>query len=195
MEEYKMLVSELKKLKLQNELITLRRTASDEDITGTVEFINKEVTVICQYTDEGEYDGYAVFYTGQIYEVLWGNREHKGIAALVAQYGKKAPFKATGDSFVKLLQSLNDNYNSLSVYTDGGSSFDLARIEKMSGDWLKINSYGPKKSLSGLTKLIQFEDIERIDVDSPYQNRIVELHNMDALAPLNNKETAARNET
>ena len=66
-----MLISELNKLKLEQELISVRRSCADEDQTGIIEFVNNEITILCMYTDDGEYDGYTLFYTEQIYEVLF----------------------------------------------------------------------------------------------------------------------------
>jgi hypothetical protein len=171
-----MLVSELKKLKLEQKLISIRRSCADDDITGVIELINDEITIICMYTDDGEYDGYALFYTKQIYEVLWGNREHKAISTLIQKYGNKSPIQISGESFEDVFNTLNEEYSSLCIYTDDESQFDIAVVEKQGDNWLKIQTFGPKKSLSSLYKLLKVNDIGRVDVDSPYQNKIVELH-------------------
>ncbi|MBA6231451.1 MULTISPECIES: hypothetical protein [unclassified Colwellia] len=171
-----MLISELKKLKLEQELISVRRSCADEDQTGIIEFVNDEITIFCMYTDDGEYDGYTLFYTEQIYEVLWGNREHEAISTLIQKYGKKSSIEFDGESFEDIFKSLSVNYSSLCIYTDDESQFDIAVVESQDDDWLKIKTFGPKKTLSSLYKLIKNSDVGRIDIDSPYQNKIVELH-------------------
>jgi len=171
-----MLVTKLNNLKSLNELISIRRNCGDEDHTGVIEFANDEIIIMCRYTDDGEYDGYSMFYTEQAYEVLWGNREHKAISNLIKKYGNKVPFKAKGNTFEEVFSSIQDTYSNICIYTSDESSFDIGVIEESSEDWLEVKNYGPKKTLSNLNKLIKVDDIGRIDVDSPYQNRIVELH-------------------
>jgi len=99
-----MLVQELKKLKLQKEMISLRRKCGDEDQTGTIEFVNDEITILCMFSDDGEFDGYAIFYTKQIYEVLWGNRKHKAIVSLSKDYGDKKKLTVSGESFLEIFE-------------------------------------------------------------------------------------------
>lgn len=171
-----MLLQELKKLQLQKEIISIRRICGDEDQTGSVEWVNDDILVFCLYTDDGVFDGYSVFYTVQIEELMWGNREHQSIAQLVKLHGDKPPFLGRGTRFEELLMSLAKQYSSLAIFTDDESSFDIATIEAVTEEWTKIKTFGPKKTLSPLFKLIKTDDIGRVDVDSPYQNNIVALH-------------------
>jgi hypothetical protein len=171
-----MLLQELKKLKLCKELVTIARSCGDEDITGCIELINAEVTMMSLFDVEGVFDGYTVFYTHQIFEVFWGNREHRGIALLVQKYGKKDKLVVAGDTFIDIIDSLTRHYASLCIYTDDESSYDVAVIENRTEDWVKIKTFGSRDSLSSMLKLLQVCDITRVDVDSPYQNKIVELN-------------------
>jgi hypothetical protein len=55
----------------------------------------------------------------------------------------------------------------------------MAKIEEVSDDWLKLLTFGPKRSLSKMFKLIKLDAVSRVDVNSPYQNNIVKLHDSD----------------
>lgn len=174
-----MLIQEIKKLQLQKELVSIRRGCSDEDQTGRFEFINHEIALFSLYSDEGEFDGYTFFYVNQITEIMWGNREHKSIATLIENRSKPKLLLGS-ESFVALLKEAAAKYDSLCIYhTDEEDSFDIAKILDISDGWVKIQTYGPKRTLSKLFKLIELESIVRVTVDSPYQNNIVRLHGSD----------------
>jgi len=171
-----MLIQEIKKLQLQKELVSIRRGCSDEDQTGIFEFINNEVAIFSLYTDEGDFDGYTFFYVSQIDEIMWGNREHRSIAMLIDN-SSKPKLLLGADSFLSLLKEAAAKYDSLCIYnTSQEEGFDIAKMVGVSDDWLKILTYGPKKTLSQLYKLIGVESVIRVTVDSPYQNNIVRLH-------------------
>ena len=173
-----MLIQEIKKLQLQRELVSIRRRCADEDQTGIFEFANEEIGILCLYSDEGKFEGYTFFFIEQIYELMWGNREHKSISSLIAKSDDKPKLLLESDSFEGLLKEAAAKYSNLCIYhSDEEDSFDIAKIEGISSGWVKLLAYGPKKTLSQLNKLIEFENIMRITVDSPYQNNIVNLHN------------------
>lgn len=172
-----MLVQEIKKLQLKRELVSIRRNCADEDQTGIFEFVNDEVGVFSLYCDEGEFDGFTVFYIEQIYELMWGNMEHKSIASLIKNNGAKPKLLLESTTFESLFKEATEKYSSLCLYHDDEEgSFDIAKVEGVSDGWAKILTYGPKRSLSQLYKLIETENIMRFTVDSPYQNNIVHLH-------------------
>jgi hypothetical protein len=172
-----MLATELKKLTLQSEIISIERDCHDEELTGILCDTNFHVTTMHLYTNEGEYDGFTVFETNQITEVFWGNREHKAIAHLVKKNAAvKAP-KLVAKEFPDIMIELGTKYSSLCFHpVNFEDKFDIGVIKKHDKEWLKIRTFGVKKSLSRLYKLLLKESISRIVVDSPYQNQIVELH-------------------
>ncbi|BCD98104.1 hypothetical protein [Marinagarivorans cellulosilyticus] len=173
-----MLIQEIKKLQLQRELVSIRRSCADEDQTGVFEFANDEVGIFSLYSDEGAFEGYTFFHIEQIYELMWGNREHKSIASLIESGSDKPKLLLESENFEDLFKEAAAKYNSLCIYhSDEEDSFDIAKVEGISDGWIKILTYGPKKTLSRLNKLIEAENIMRITVDSPYQNNIVNLHN------------------
>ena len=172
-----MLTTELKKLMLQSEIVSIERDCHDEELTGILCDTNYHITSMHLYTNEGEYDGFTVFETNQITEVFWGNREHKAIDYLVKKNGVKKNPKLTAKEFHEIMIELNAHFSSLCFHpVNCEDKFDIAVIKKHDEEWLKLRTYGVKKSLSRLNKLILKETISRIVVDSPYQNQIVELH-------------------
>ncbi len=172
-----MLVQQLKKLKLKNELVTVIRGYADGDLTGTIEGINDEVLTLCQYTDEGVFDGYTCFFLDQVDEVIWGNREHQAISVLIDETQNKPKYRLTAKSFKELLIEANATYDSVGIYNETvDDQFDIAQIEAFSESWLKYTAFGPKRTLSKLHKLVKADDVSRIEVDAPYQNNIMKLH-------------------
>ena len=173
-----MLTQELKKLKLQSELISVSRDCSDEDLTGTIEFVSDDAVVMCLYTDDGEYDGFTLFETHQIDCLFWGNREHEAIKLLVNEYGEHKKLKLHQQSFESLLFELAETHSQLCFFhQQEEDSFDIGEIKAKDKEWIKIHTYGPKNSLSRLYKLIRIDTITRVTVDSPYQNKLLELFN------------------
>jgi hypothetical protein len=172
-----MIISELKKLKLQEELITIKRDCSEEHLTGYVEFVNEEVLALRLYTEEGLFDGNTIFEIHQISEIVWGDREHKAIASLIQKYGEKRRLSVTGESLVEIAVELSKVKTSLYLYHDfNEENLDLCKIISSDEEWLKLDVFGTSDTLCKSTKLIQSTSLIRITVDSPYQDKMVELH-------------------
>lgn len=172
-----MIVQELKKLKLQSELLSVRRHCSDDDLVGSVEYVNDELLVLCLWNDEGRFNGYTVFEIGQINELIWGSREHKAIAMLAKRSTDKPSFSLKSQSFFDALQELSQQHDTVCLYHEHGeNSFDIAKIEDLNGEWLKISTFGPKRTLSRTNKLLYLKHLLRMTVNSPYQESIIEVH-------------------
>lgn len=172
-----MILQELKKLKLQSELMSIRRHCSEDNLTGSVELITDELVVLCLWNDEGRFNGFTLFELSQINEVIWGSRELKAIAMLVKRYGEKPSFSLKSQSFFEALDELSQRYSTLCLYHEHGeNSFDIAKVENQSGEWIKISTFGPKRTLTRTNKLIYLKHILRITVDSPYQSTVIEVH-------------------
>ncbi len=174
-----MLVTELKKLKLQSELISIERNCHTDELTGFIEKINDEYILMSLYSGEGVYEGLSLFETDQVEEVFWGNREHKAIAHLINSSRATVP-KLVSKTFQDAILELNDKYESLCFYKiHGEDNFDIGKIEDHDEDWFKMRTYGIRRTLSRMQKITLREDISRVEVDSPYQKQIVDLHKVD----------------
>lgn len=172
-----MIIPELKKLKLQEEVVSLKRDSSEDDLTGIIEFVTNEVVALRLYTDDGVFDGFTIFEISQISEVMWGNRVHKAIALLIQKYGEKRRLSVTAETLIEIAAELSDIKTSICLYHSfGEDNFDICKIIGRDQDWLKLDTFGTKKTLSKLTKLIQTSSLLRLTVDSPYQDKIIELH-------------------
>jgi hypothetical protein len=172
-----MIIAELKKLKLQEEMISIKRDSSDDDLTGIVEFVTDEVMALRLYTDEGLFDGFTLFEISQITEVLWGDREHKAIALLTQKYGEKRRLTVTGQTLVEIAVELSKIKSSIYLYHSyNEDNLDLGKIISNDDEWLKLDTFGTIDTLSKSTKLIQVSSVVRVTVDSPYQDKLVELH-------------------
>jgi hypothetical protein len=172
-----MLVPELKKLKLQSELISIERDCHDEELTGIICDINENITSMHLYTDDGAYDGFTVFKTEQIIEVFWGNREHQAISHLISQAEFVTTPKFESKEFQDIIIELGTKFESICFHVeDNEEKYDIGKIVKYDDDWMKIHTYAITKSLSRMYKLILREPISRIVINSPYQNKIVGLH-------------------
>lgn len=172
-----MIIPELKKLKLQEELISIKRDCSEDDLIGVVEFVTDEVLALRLYTEDGMFDGFTLFEIDQITEVLWGDREHKAIALLTQKYGEKRRLTVTGQSLVEIAIELSRIKSSIYLYHNyNEDNLDLCKIISSDEEWLKLETFGTIDTLSKSTKLIQTASVFRVTVDSPYQDKIIELH-------------------
>jgi hypothetical protein len=172
-----MIIPELKKLKLQEELISIKRDCSEDDLIGVVEFVTDEVLALRLYTEDGLFDGFTLFEIDQITEVLWGDREHKAIALLTQKYGEKRRLTVTGQSLVEIAIELSRIKSSIYLYHNyNEDNLDLCKIISGDEEWLKLETFGTIDTLSKSTKLIQTASVFRVTVDSPYQDKIIELY-------------------
>ena len=175
-----MLLKELKSLKLSNTLISIDRDCHDEELTGFMLEANKNFIVMSLFSEDGAFDGFSLFETEQVEEVYWGNKEHNCIKALIKDSEVKKLRKLKSTIFKNAILEMNSDYSSLNIYTHHNESkFEVAEIISSGNGWLKVLTFGAKRSLSRLNKLIQFDSISRVDFNSPYQNNIVKLHESD----------------
>ena len=136
------------------------------------------------YTDDGDYDGFTVFETGQITEVFWGNREHRAISHLVAKGEAAIAPTFKSNEFQDIIIELNTEFENLCFHESGcEDNFDIGYIENHDEKWLKIHTFSVKKSLSRMYKLILRDSISRIVINSPYQNKD-ERHSADCAVTL-----------
>ncbi len=172
-----MLIPELKKIKLQSELISIERDCHDEELTGIICDIDDKITSMHLYSDDGDYGGFTVFETDQITNVVWGNREHQAISHLIAQNESVTTPKFESKVFQDIIIELGTKFESVCFYEENSEEkYDIGKIVKYDDDWLKIHTYATKKSLSRMYKLLLRETISRIVINLPYQNKIVDLH-------------------
>ncbi|GEM_PF-3638732 len=177
-----MLIKELKKLKAKEELVTIIRTCDGEGLTGCLTQVNENYVAMHLYNDDGKYDGFTIFETYQIEEVLWGNREHKAIDYLINKGEPIITPRLKTRAFQNAILEVSKKYGCLMLYksyTD--DMFDIVDILGHDDDWLKVQTYGTKQSLSRMTKLIERYDICRVTVNSAYQKDIVNLHSVKEL--------------
>lgn len=173
-----MIISELKKIILQSELVSIERDCHDEELTGFVCEANENIVVMKLFTDDGDYDGFTVFETSQINEIYWGNREHKAIAHLVSKNETRNSIpKFKKEEFKDIIIEAGKSYENICIYLAGSEeNFDIAQILESDNVWVKIHTYGVKSSLSRKYKMQLVDDISRIVIGSPYQNKIVSLY-------------------
>lgn len=172
-----LLVTELKKVKLQSELITISRTSDYDELTGFISSVNDTITSMHLYENDGIYDGFTIFETHQIDAVWWNNREHKAIAHHVEKDKNRITPKLKSRALQNIILELNSSFDSLEIYKDGVSdSFDVGKIEDHDGKWFKLDCFGNRNTLSRQKKIYLREEISRVVVNSPYQNQITELH-------------------
>lgn len=172
-----MLIQELKKLTLKSEVISLERNCHNQALTGVLTSINERTTGMQLYTEEGDYEGYTLFETVQITDVCWGNREHQALGYLIEQQDTPCPPTFSSKSFQERILELGQKYASVCFHEAGyEESFILGEIEKCDPQWLKIHAYGITHSLSRMYRMVLRQEISRVVVDSPYQHKILHLH-------------------
>jgi hypothetical protein len=175
-----MIIPELKKLKLQEELISINRDCGEDDLTGIVEFVTDDVIALRLYTEDGLFDGFTLFEISQITEVIWGDREHKAIALLTQKYGEKRRLTVTSTTLLEIAIELSSVKSSIYLFHSfNEDNLDLCKIISSDDEWLKLDIFGTSDTLSKSKKLIQTSSILRVTVDSPYQDKMVELHKSD----------------
>ena len=174
-----MLIKELETLKTASELVSLYLYGDDEPLTGLIHTANSRVTAMVLFNDNGEYEGWTLFETANITGMTWGDREHRAIAKLVdISFERVLPLKGKM-SFAQSLIELGSRLECVALYTQENESeddFDMVRVVDFDGHWLKVHTYGSKQTLSRGWKMIPREDVIRIEVDTPYMNRMLLLH-------------------
>ncbi len=173
-----MLISELKQLQLRSETITIERDCSDDCLLGLISQVGGDFTAMHLFTDEGLYNGFSLFEIDQITQVYWGNREHSAIAHQISKAEPVTTPKIYSQTFQDAVIELDKAFDSTCFFEDGENGFDVGKIEKYDDEWIKIQTFSNKKSLSPLKMLILREEITQVVVNSPYQNQLVELHKM-----------------
>ena len=172
-----MLISELKQLQLKSETISIERDCSEDELTGLIALVTENIVAMHLYTDNGNYDGFTVFKTEQITEVFWGNREHRAIAHLITQAPSQSAPTIKSSSFRDIVIELDAKFESMCFYTNAGEdAFSIGRIEKFDETWMKVKTFGVKNTLSQKFVIFLRDTLTRIDVNSPYQNKMVDLH-------------------
>ncbi len=173
-----MLYRELDKCHLEHTILSIEREdITGSELTGTVEFLNSEVVLMAQYTNEGGYDGLTFFPLEQITEIYWGNRFHESIAKLVRKNRRRAdklpPFYL--ESFPQGVIELGQIYGHLAIFSENFSEtgFDIGQIMDSDHEWIKIQGVGNMSSLSTVSKLIKLENVTRVEVDTPYLNNLL----------------------
>ena len=127
--------------------------------------------------NDGDYDGFTIYETDQITKVVWGDREHQAISHLISRTESVTTPKFESKIFQDIIIELGTKSESVCFYEENSEEkYDIGKIVKYDDDWLKIHTYAIKNSLSRMYKLLLRETISRIAIDSPYQNKIVDLH-------------------
>lgn len=172
-----MLIPELKKIKLQSEVVSIERHCHDEELTGIISSVNDDVITMHLYTDDGIHDRFTIFETDQITELFWGNREHQAIKHLISKTEPVITPKIENKEFQKIILEMNEKLESICLYADGDEdNFQIAKIVAFDDEWFKMHTFGIKKTLSRMHKIILRDIISRIVINSPYQDKIVALH-------------------
>ena len=173
-----MILDELKLLVSDKTLVTIEREdVSSDQITGVIVKFNEEFVLMCLHDDAGKFDGFSIFATSQISEILWGNREHECIAEFMKNETTQPDPEIDLSTMPDILVQLGKKYPAVSLMEDGDeSSFDVAEIVKVDEKWVKLHCYGTLKTLSRLKKIVSVDTFSRIEFDSPYVKRILNLH-------------------
>lgn len=172
-----MLVEELNIHANNKELISVERDCHDEELTGYILKADDNLVSMTLVDCDGIFEGFTVFKTDQITEVFWGNREHQALSILSGSVPSLTPPSFEASEFEEIIIEALEKFPSVCLYQHHDEdNFDIAQIEAHDEEWLKIYTFGGKKTLSRMKKLMKIDAISRIDVDSPYQNGIVELH-------------------
>ncbi|WP_281649241.1 hypothetical protein [Parendozoicomonas sp. Alg238-R29] len=174
-----MLVKELESLKAAGELITLHLEGDEEALTGIVHTVNNRVTAMILFSDNGDYEGWTLLDTSSVTDLFWGNREHRAIARLIdTSFERVLPMKSRM-SFDHSVVELGCRLECIGMFTcadEGDEHFTMGRVLEYDGHWLKVQTLGAKDTLSLGWKMIPRENVVRIEVDSPYMNRLLMLH-------------------
>ncbi len=175
-----MLIKELAQLQLQKKLISVDRDCHDEELTGIIISANDSFVLFQEITEDGVFDGFTIFETTQIDEVYWGNREHESIAALIDKDISVVIPKLDSETFSDAVIELSKLYSNICIFKyHDEDTFSIATINSYDDDWLNISTFGPKRSLSRMEKIMKSDSISRVSVDSPYQKNIEKLHQSD----------------
>jgi len=174
-----MIHNELKKLASENKLVSIEREDVDDgQITGVIIDTNDDYLMMRLHDDDGSVEGFTIFPVEQISEIVWGNREHD----CIEEFMKNKSIPETPDiklnGLSDILQQLSKKYDAVCLMENGNeSSFDVASIIEVDDDWVKADCYGTTKTLSRMNKLISTKTFSRIEFDTQYVSRVVELHN------------------
>ena len=173
-----MIVAELQKLKEDKTLISIERSGvSDDELTGFVLHTDDNLVIMRMYSDDGDYEGMTVFPTSQITEVFWGNRTHLAIHHLIEDLKSWDELTIDSVGLGDVVEELCSRYEAVGLMENGDEDrFDVAKYVGQDEEWLKLECYGTKKTLSKLTKLVKLDSISRVEFDTPYIRKIMKLH-------------------
>lgn len=172
-----MLVEELNIHANNKELISVERDCHDEELTGYILKADDNLVLMTLVDCDGIFEGFSVFKTDQITEVFWGNREHQALSILSSSVPSLPPPSFESSELEDIIIEASQEFSSVCLHSSHDEdNFDIAEIEAHDEEWLKIYTFGVKRTLSRMKKLMKIDAISRVVVDSPYQNGIVELH-------------------
>ena len=177
-----MLEQELEMLKSTAEVVFLYLCGDEEPLTGIIHTANNRVTAMILFNDNGEYEGWTVFETENVTQLVWGNREHRALSQLIdTSLQRVLPLKGKM-SFTQNMVELGSRLECIALYIQGenGDSYEIVKVTGFDVRWLKIHTFGSKETLSKGWKLIPRDDVIRIEVDTPYMNRMLLLHREEA---------------
>jgi hypothetical protein len=176
-----MIVTELLKHQADQTLVSVERSdVSDDEIRGFILRADDDLVVMSMYSSDGEYEGLTLFPTSQITEVAWGNRELKAIRHLIVDDVQNNTPYIEGIELGEIIEELSRKYECVALMENGDESyFDVARLASYDQEWLKLECYGNKRTLSKYTKLTRVDNISRVEFDTIYVQRILRLHKTD----------------
>ncbi len=129
-------------------------------------------------TPNSVYTGITVFGSDQITEIRWGRRNENAKAHLIAKNTHKEIPSFSSNCFEDIIIEFGKKYGNLCFYIDD-DNFDIGSIESHDEEWIKIKTLGNHATLSRGYAVFAKDSIIRIEVDTPYQNNIEELHEAD----------------
>jgi len=145
--------------------------------SGFVLRADNNLVMMRMYSDDGEYEGMTVFPTSQISKLFWGNRTHLAIIHLIEDEVLQDESKIESVGLGDVVEELCRKYDCAGLVENRDENrFAVAKLIRHDEEWLKLECYGTKKTLSKLTKLVQFDSVSRVDFDTPYFRKIVKLH-------------------
>lgn len=174
-----MLIKKLKELQLKSEFISLGRNCSDDLLDGQICKVTEDAVAMHEYDGDFMYQGFTVFRLDQIENLSWGRRYHNSASQLISRQEKPETPTINSESFNDIVIELGKKYSSLCIYETDDDNFNIGTIEDSDEKWLQARTFGTSSTVSHGYILNKRDEIIRITVNSPYQNKIVELHELE----------------
>jgi len=174
-------------LKKSNNLAELVTENPNDHIFCQVIDFNEDFTLVRRIvTDNGEFDGYSLIFTGNIKTISWSGELLEQLEILLEDCNKEKTDSIDKISninisshFFKTIRRINSLFGHISVYTsDNSNDFYFGVMKDVDEYCILMSLMGDKSIMDDKNIVLRLEDIGRIDFGGIYDESMLKLHRL-----------------